>query len=132
MRNMRLIAAPVKGACLTSGGQSKSTREAKQRGEWMRRRGPLGWVLAGDPRVNRVRAGAAESLPDRRRVGPATGRPADRRAARAVGKVAIDRDGTHIWAIIRCEPLAKLTRFGDECRDSRTDAVYSSVPTGRS
>ncbi|MBI4888858.1 MAG: hypothetical protein HY824_17295 [Acidobacteria bacterium] len=49
----------------------------------------------------------------------------------AVGKVTIDRDGRHVWAIIRCEPLADPARFGDECRDSKADTVYKFSPEGK-
>ena len=37
----------------------------------------------------------------------------------AVGKVAIDPDGRHVWAIVRCDRLEDPSRFGDECRDSK-------------
>lgn len=49
----------------------------------------------------------------------------------AVGKVTIDPDGRHIWAVIRCEPLADPARFGDECRDSRSDVVFKFSPDGK-
>src|SRR5215208_104761 len=49
----------------------------------------------------------------------------------AVGKAAIDRDGRHLWAVIRCEALADQARFGDECRDSKTDSVYKFSPDGK-
>jgi hypothetical protein len=41
----------------------------------------------------------------------------------AVGKVSMAPDGQHIWAIVRCEPLADPARFGDECRDSKMDPI---------
>jgi len=49
----------------------------------------------------------------------------------AVGKTDVDRDGRHIWAVIRCEPLADPTRFGDECRDSKMDSVHKFGPDGK-
>ena len=49
----------------------------------------------------------------------------------AVGKAVIDRDGRHVWAVVRCEPLADPARFGDECRDSKTDSVYKFGPDGK-
>ena len=49
----------------------------------------------------------------------------------AAGKAAIDPDGRHIWAVVRCEPLADPARFGDECRDSKTDSVYKFTPEGK-
>jgi DNA-binding beta-propeller fold protein YncE len=45
------------------------------------------------------------------------------KAMGAVGKVVSDPDGEHLWAIVRCEPLAGTARFGDECRDSQTDPI---------
>src|SRR5436190_11518344 len=49
----------------------------------------------------------------------------------AVGKVSIDPDGRHIWAIVRCEALADPARFGDECRDSKTDPIMEFSPEGK-
>jgi DNA-binding beta-propeller fold protein YncE len=40
----------------------------------------------------------------------------------AVGKVAIDPDGEHIWAVIRCD-ATEPERFGDECLDSDLDPI---------
>src|SRR5436190_22785136 len=53
------------------------------------------------------------------------------RAMGAVGKAAIDRDGRHLWAVIRCEALTDAARFGDECRDSKTDSIYKFGPDGK-
>jgi len=49
----------------------------------------------------------------------------------AVGKAVIDPDGRHVWAVVRCEPLADPARFGDECRDSTADSVYKFSPDGK-
>jgi DNA-binding beta-propeller fold protein YncE len=49
----------------------------------------------------------------------------------AVGKVAVDPDGRHIWAVIRCERLEDPKRFGDECRDSKANPVVQFSPEGR-
>src|SRR3989442_11200330 len=49
----------------------------------------------------------------------------------AVGKVAIDPDGRHVWAIVRCDRLEDPARFGDECRDSKTDPIIKFSPEGR-
>ena len=49
----------------------------------------------------------------------------------AVGKVSIDPDGRHIWAIVRCDRLEDPSRFGDECRDSRTDPILEFSPDGK-
>ena len=49
----------------------------------------------------------------------------------AVGKVAIDPDGRHVWAIVRCDRLEDPSRFGDECRDSKTDPIIKFSPDGK-
>src|SRR5712691_5046511 len=49
----------------------------------------------------------------------------------AVGKVSIDPDGRHIWAIVRCDRLEDPSRFGDECRDSKTDPITKFSPEGK-
>jgi len=46
----------------------------------------------------------------------------DGRIMGAIGDIAIDPDGVHIWAIIRCDATAP-DRFGDECLDSDLDPV---------
>ena len=53
------------------------------------------------------------------------------RAMGAVGKVAMDPDGRHIWAIVRCDRLEDPARFGDECRDSKTDPILEFGPDGK-
>jgi len=53
------------------------------------------------------------------------------RAMGAVGKVAMDPDGRHIWAIVRCDRLEDPARFGDECRDSKTDPILQFGPDGK-
>ncbi len=40
----------------------------------------------------------------------------------AVGDVTVDNDGSHIWAIVRCDATAP-DRFGNECLDSDLDPV---------
>ena len=49
----------------------------------------------------------------------------------AVGKVTIDPDGRHIWAVVRCDRLADPARFGDECRDSKSDPILRFSPEGK-
>ncbi len=39
----------------------------------------------------------------------------------AVGDVAMDPDGRHVWAVIRCD--AGADRFGYECLDSTLDRL---------
>src|SRR5262245_38960336 len=53
------------------------------------------------------------------------------RAMGAVGKVAMDPDGQHVWAVVRCDRLEDPARFGDECRDSKTDPVLKFGPDGK-
>jgi DNA-binding beta-propeller fold protein YncE len=40
----------------------------------------------------------------------------------AVGDLTLDRDGKHLWAVIRCDATAP-ERFGNECLDSNLDPV---------
>ena len=40
----------------------------------------------------------------------------------AVGGVTTDADGSHIWAVVRCDATAP-ERFGNECLDSNLDPV---------
>ena len=47
----------------------------------------------------------------------------------AVGKVTVDRDGRHVWAVIRCDATAP-ERFGNECLDSDLDPVIKFDPDG--
>ena len=47
--------------------------------------------------------------------------PAGRKMG-AVGGVAIDPDGKHVWAVVRCDS-ADPGRFGNECLDSDLDPV---------
>ena len=47
----------------------------------------------------------------------------------AVGGVAIDPDGEHIWAVIRCD-ATEPERFGNECLDSDLDSVLKFDPDG--
>ncbi|MEX0618189.1 MAG: peptidyl-alpha-hydroxyglycine alpha-amidating lyase family protein [Pseudohongiellaceae bacterium] len=49
------------------------------------------------------------SLPDSRTMG-------------AVGDIDVDPDGTHMWAVIRCDATAP-DRFGNECVDSSLDPI---------
>ena len=53
----------------------------------------------------------------------------DGRIMGAVGDVTVDRDGRHIWAVIRCDATA-LERFGNECLDSDLDSVIKFDPEG--
>ena len=74
---------------------------------------------------------SAQGLPNPYRMVDGWAQLPGGRAMGAVGKVIIDPDGRHVWAVIRCEALADPKRFGDECRDSKVDAVYKFSPDGR-
>ena len=73
----------------------------------------------------------AQALPSSYRIVDGWARLPGGKPLGAVGKVDVDRDGRHIWAIVRCEALADPARFGDECRDSRMDPVYRFGPDGK-
>ena len=73
----------------------------------------------------------AQALPNPYRMVDGWAQLPNGRPIGAVGKVTIDRDGRHVWAIIRCEPLPDPSRFGDECRDSKADTVYRFSPEGK-
>jgi len=73
---------------------------------------------------------AAQALPNPYRMVEAWATLPGGRGMGAVGDVTVDRDGRHIWAVIRCEPLADPARFGDECRDSKADVIYKFAPDG--
>lgn len=47
----------------------------------------------------------------------------------AVGDVAIDPDGQHVWAVVRCDASAP-GRFGNECLDSDLDPILKFDPEG--
>jgi DNA-binding beta-propeller fold protein YncE len=79
----------------------------------------VGWTLLAQvlPNPYRIVEGWAQ-LPNGKPMG-------------AVGKVSIDPDGRHVWAIVRCDRLEDPKRFGDECRDSKTDPVIKFSPDGK-
>ena len=99
----------------------------------MKNRRPLGFVLVWAigvaawglvPVAPGGRTVLAQSLPNPYRIAEGWAKLPNGRKMGAVGKVAVAPDGAHIWAIVRCEPLYDQARFGDECRDSKTDSVY--------
>jgi DNA-binding beta-propeller fold protein YncE len=67
---------------------------------------------------------SAQLLPNPYRIVDGWAKLPDGRKMGAVGKVDVAPDGTHIWAVVRCEPLYDQARFGDECRDSKTNSIY--------
>jgi DNA-binding beta-propeller fold protein YncE len=73
---------------------------------------------------------SSQALPNPYRIVDGWARLPNGQPLGAVGKTEIDRDGRHVWAILRCEPLADPARFGDECRDSKMNTVYKFAPGG--
>src|SRR5688572_18066583 len=73
----------------------------------------------------------AQALPNPYRMVEGWAQLPNGRPIGAVGKVAVDPDGRHIWAVVRCERLEEQSRFGDECRDSRADPILKFSPEGR-
>ena len=73
----------------------------------------------------------AQVLPNPYRIVDGWAQLPNGRPMGAVGKAAIDRDGRHIWAVVGASALADPARFGDECRDSKTDSVYKFGPDGK-
>jgi DNA-binding beta-propeller fold protein YncE len=80
---------------------------------------------------NRSQQTFAQVLPNPYRIAEGWAQLPNGRAMGAVGKVAIDPDGRHIWAVVRCERLEDPARFGDECRDSKTDPILQFGPDGK-
>ena len=73
----------------------------------------------------------AQGLPNPYRIVEGWAQLPNGRPMGAVGKVAIDSDGQHLWAVVRCERLEDPARFGDECRDSKTDPIMQFGPDGK-
>src|ERR1700741_3525518 len=73
----------------------------------------------------------AQALPNPYRIAEGWAQLPNGKPMGAVGKGTIDPDGRHVWAVVRCEPLADPARFGDECRDSKADSVLKFSPEGK-
>jgi DNA-binding beta-propeller fold protein YncE len=73
----------------------------------------------------------AQGLPNPYRIAEGWAQLPGGRPMGAVGKVVVDPDGRHIWAVVRCERLEEQARFGDECRDSKTDPIVQFGPDGK-
>src|SRR4029079_8009255 len=73
----------------------------------------------------------AQVLPNPYRIAEGWAQLPNGRPMGAGGKVAIDPDGRHVWAVVRCERLEEQARFGDECRDSKTDPILQFGPDGK-
>ena len=85
-----------------------------------------GFELAGFGQMVR-----AQGLPNPYRIVDGWAQLPNGRPMGAVGKVVTDPDGRHIWAVVRCERLEDPSRFGDECRDSKTDPIVKFGPDGK-
>ena len=70
----------------------------------------------------------AQGLPNPYRTVPAWAKFPDGREMGAVGDVAVDPDGRHIWAVVRCD--APRESFGYECVDSDLDPILKFDPDG--
>jgi len=64
---------------------------------------------------------AAQAFPNPYRMADGWAKLPNGRAVGAVGDVAIDPDGVHVWAVIRCD--AGADSFGWECLSSNLDSV---------
>ena len=73
----------------------------------------------------------AQGLPNPYRIAEGWAQLPNGRAMGAVGKVVVDPDGQHVWAVVRCERLEEASRFGDECRDSKTDPIVQFGADGK-
>lgn len=73
----------------------------------------------------------AQGLPNPYRIAEGWAQLPNGKAMGAVGKVVIDPDGQHVWAVVRCERLEEASRFGDECRDSKTDPIMQFGADGK-
>ncbi len=70
----------------------------------------------------------AQTLPNPYRIVDGWAKFPDGREMGAVGDVTIDRDGKHVWAIVRCDAPGEL--FGWECLDSDLDPIIKFDPDG--
>lgn len=70
----------------------------------------------------------AQALPNPYRAVEGWAKLPGEREMGAVGGVAVDPDGRHIWAVIRCDAGAE--RFGYECLDSTLDPILEFDPDG--
>lgn len=70
----------------------------------------------------------AQGLPNPYRTVPAWAKFPDGREMGAVGDVAVDPDGKHIWAVVRCD--APRENFGYECVNSDLDPILKFDPEG--
>lgn len=71
----------------------------------------------------------AQALPNPYRMVREWATMPEGRSMGAVGGVVVDRDGEHVWAVIRCDATA-AERFGNECLDSDLDPIVRFNPDG--
>jgi DNA-binding beta-propeller fold protein YncE len=64
---------------------------------------------------------SAQSLPNPYRMVDSWAQMPDGREMGAFGDITMDRDGNHVWAIVRCD--APVEMFGWECLDSDLDPI---------
>ncbi len=99
----------------------------------MRQPQVVGLLLAGALVASAgVRQGVeAQGLPNPYRIAEGWAQLPNGKPMGAVGKAVIDPDGQHVWAVVRCERLEEQSRFGDECRDSKSDPIVQFGPDGK-
>ncbi len=68
-------------------------------------------------------AAFAQVLPNPYRAVDGWAQLPDGRKMGAVGGVTVDREGEHIWAVVRCYQTDWPARFGNECLDSDLDPI---------
>src|SRR5262245_20773205 len=73
----------------------------------------------------------AQVLPNPYRIVDGCDQLPNGRPMGAVGTAPIGPDGRRVWAIVRCDRLEDPSRFGDECRDSKTDPILKFGPDGK-
>jgi DNA-binding beta-propeller fold protein YncE len=70
-----------------------------------------------------------QALPNKYRLVDGWAKLPGGRPMGAVGDVTVDRDGQHVWAVIRCDANAEED-FGSECLESDLDTVFRFDPEG--
>ncbi len=91
----------------------------------------LSWTLAMTLALAALLTGSeatAQALPNPYRLVDGWATLPGGRTMGAVGDVAVDPDGRHIWAVIRCD--AGADSFGWECLDSNLDSIIKFDPDG--
>ena len=84
-------------------------------------------ALAAMVSANAVGEARAQSVPNPYRIVEGWAKLPEGRPSGRYGDVTVDRDGRHIWAVLRCDAAAE---FGSECLDSDLDSVFKFDPEG--